>query len=151
MTFPNSFFPAHVIASVLKVTHKTVHSRARRENWPSRPHGNRVEYAPPRPLLHLCQELEPVPSILYQQTRIRELRRAATVLGYVLEMQRNPQRGVERALLATVKKFRHLMPFSVTALRRWVAGVEQKGLLALQERKLGCVGRKAFRLEKMLR
>ncbi|HXR47599.1 MAG TPA: hypothetical protein VN784_09180 [Candidatus Limnocylindrales bacterium] len=152
-TFSKLFFTARVIADALRVSQKTVHRRARRENWPARSNGYRIEYRVPRSVLRLCQASasSPIPSILYQPARIRELKRAAAVLGFVLEMQRDPQRGIEWTLQATVKRFKHLMRFSVGILRRWVSGVEGGGVAALAEHKAGRVGRKAARLDKILR
>lgn len=151
MTYSKSFFPARVVSDALNVSQKSVHRRAKREGWPRRQRGYRVEYAVPHGLLRACQGRTPIPSILYQPARIRELKRAAAVLGYALEIQRNPERGVEKALVATVRQFKHLMRFSVSALREWISADERSGLAGLQEHKLGRVGRKAARLEKILK
>jgi len=145
------FFTAAQIISGLQVTAKTVHRRARRENWPRRQRGYRVEYLPPPRVRRLCEASAPVPAIFHQEDRIRELKRGAAVLGFVLEMERNPQRGIERALAATVKNFSHLMPFSVRALRQWICAVEHGGLAALAEHKIGRVGRKSARLHRILK
>ncbi len=145
------FFTAAQLVSGLQVSAKTIRRRARRENWPKRQRGYRVEFRPPPRVRRLCEASTPVPAIFHQPARIRELKRAAAVLGFVQEMQRNPQRGIERALAATVKNFQHLLPFSVRALRQWIHAVEQGGLAALAEHKVGRVGRKSGRLERILR
>jgi len=145
------FFTAAQIVSGLQVSAKTIHRRARREGWPKRQRGYRVEYRPPARVRRLCEASTPATAIFYQPARIRELKRAAAVLGFVLEMQRNPQRGIERALAATEKNFQHLLPFSVRALRQWIHAVEQLGLAGLAEHKLGNVGRKSARLHKILK
>ena len=149
--YSKSYFPTKAIAHAMSVSQKTVRNRADQESWPKRSFGYRIEFRVPRRLQRSCQASAPIPSILFQPRLIRELKRGTVVLGFVLEMERNPQRGVEWALQATVKDFQHLLRFSVSALRRWVSGVAQKGLLALQERKAGRVGRKSFRLAKMLK
>lgn len=145
------FFTARVIASALGVSQKSVHRRAKRESWQNRSDGYRVEYAVPRALRRLCKTRAGVPSILYQDRLIRELSRAAAVLGFVQEMRRDPRGGVEHVLDATVKNFHHLISFSKSSLRGWIAGVERDGLPALKERKAGHVGRKSARLERILR
>lgn len=133
------------------MTSETVHSRAKREGWPARLVGNRTDYRPPQGLARFDDLGSPLPSLLYQPTRLRELKRAAVCLGFALELQRNPARGIERALAVTVRNFQRLLRFSPRALRRWVSAVEQRGLRGLEEQKLGRVGRKAVRLHKILR
>ncbi len=146
-----SFFSAKVIAGLLGVGKRTVHRRALREGWQKRDDGYRLQYAVPRTLLPLCKSRPAAPSILCQASLIRELKRAAAVLGFVQARQRDPGRGVERALDSTVKDLRHLVAFSKGTLRHWIAGVERDGLAALGEHKAGRVGRKPARLEKMFR
>lgn len=150
-TFSKSFFTAHALADALNVSQKSIHRLAKREGWPSRTRGYRVEYAVPRQVWQACRGLPPATSILYQPARIRELKRAVAIFGYVRQMQRNPQRGTEWALEATVKDFQHLMRFSTSALRQWISGIERGGLAALHEHKAGRVGRKSGRLERILR
>lgn len=149
--FSKSFFTAHAIADALNVSQKSIHRQAKREGWPSRTRGYRVEYAVPRQVWQACRALPPATSILYQPARIRELKRAVAVFGYVRQMQRNPQRGIEWALQTTIKDFQHLMTFSVGALRQWISAVELGGVAALAEHKAGHVGRKAALLNKILR
>ena len=112
------FFTAAQIGDFLQVSKHTARQRARREGWPARKIGNRVEFAPPANLRPADAPL-PVPAIIFQEATIRELKRAAAVLGYVQALQCNPKRGIERALVATSKNFAALLPFTARALRAW--------------------------------
>ena len=90
-------------------------------------------------------------SLLENPRLLRELLRAAAVAAFILEMQRNPKLGIERALVITAGNFPRVFRFSARVLRRWVSLVEANGLSALQEHKAGVVGRKSMRLERILR
>ncbi len=144
------FFPASVIAAAVKVTSKTAHRRAKREQWAKRQRGNHFEYAVPARLHGSCAAVAPAPAIFDQARTLRELMRAAAVLGFCLRVHRNPTHGIERALRDTASDFRHLHKFSPTALRRWIRATERGGLTALREQKAGRVGRKSNRLEAAL-
>jgi len=48
------WFRGVVIAAVLGLTKKTVHTRAQEEGWPTRRLGNRHEYQPPDEIAALC-------------------------------------------------------------------------------------------------
>lgn len=145
------FYSVRQIAKARGLDKKTIRRRARLENWPLQRRGNRVEYAVPRRLVATLKESAPVLAIYEQDETIRALRRAVAVYGYVLELRRDPKRGAESALKITVSRFRHLHPFSVRALRRWIHDVERNGLGALHEHKLGRVGRRAAALHKILK
>ena len=146
--YMSRFLPATIIASANGVTAKTVHRQARRERWPLRRQGNRVKYIAPRGML---KAVNVKASPLDQPRLLRELLRAAAVAAFILEMQRNPKCGIERALSLTSEKFPRVFEFSPRALRRWVTLVEADGITALQEHKAGIVGRKSTRLERLLR
>jgi hypothetical protein len=141
----SNFFPARTIAKANRIAVDTVRYRARRGRWPVKWQGKRVKYLPPGRLQRL---LKPA---LNEQRLLRELLRAVAVAGFMLELRRNAKCGIERALIITASKYRHLFKFSPFALRRWVIAVQRGGLAALQERKAGVVGRKPFRLERILR
>lgn len=143
-------FPARVIAEASGVSVSSVRRRAQRESWPRRRRGNRVEYGVPRHLLCRCRSLSDGPSIFDQPKTLRELKRAAAVLGFVFEMLKHPRLGTEKTLKLTTARYWPLMRFSPRQLRRWVAAVEREGITALQERKRGRVGRKSARLERIL-
>jgi hypothetical protein len=145
-----SFFPARVISSVVGGCSRTARRRARREGWPLRQRGNLFEYEVPRNLRRRCAALSPVPPIWDQPRTIRELLRAAAILGFCRRIQRNPRHGIERALQETASDFRHLLKFSTRTLRAWISAVERGGLTALREQKVGRVGRKSNRLESVL-
>ena len=144
-------FPARAISTAIGVSAKTVHRRAQRDGWRKYQRGYRVDYVVPRSLRLDYQALATAPAIFYQERTLRELKRAVAVLGFALEMRRNPHGGIERALKVTAANFRHLTKFSPHALRRWVSAVERGGLPALQEHKVGHVGRKSARLERILK
>ena len=145
-----SFFPARVISAVAGGCSRTARRRAQREGWPKRRRGNLLEFAVPRELRRRCEAVSPLPPIWDRPRTIRELLRAAAVLGFCRRVQRDPKQGVERALRETVSDFRRLTKFSPRILRRWIAAVERDGLSALCERKIGVVGRKSTRLERVL-
>ena len=145
-----AFFTAAQIGDFLQVSKHTARQRARREGWPARKIGNRVEFAPPANLRPADAPL-PVPALIFQTDKIRELKRAAAVLGFIEEMQLHPHRGIERALAATALNFSHIFPFTSRALRAWISTVERAGLAGLRENKLGRVGRKAARLHLILK
>lgn len=144
------FFPARIISEADGACSKTIHRRATREGWPKVKRGNRLEYAPPRRLRRSCAALVKITPIWQQPRTLRELLRAAAVLGFCLRVQRKPAQGTRVALKETSADLRRLFRFSPTALARWVAGVERNGLPALRENKLGRVGRKSARLERIL-
>jgi len=144
------FFPSSVLAQVLDVDKSTVRRRAERENLPHRRQGNRDEFCPPRAVCRRCKGLSPASPIFDQARAMRELHRCAAVLGFLLELERNPRRGIERALKRTSSNFRHLMRFTPMSLRRWVTAVKRRGLAGLMERKVGVVGCKSARLERIL-
>lgn len=148
------FFTARQIARAAGVDAKTVRNRARREDWPMKQQGNRFTYrAPKKWLRSRCNiaAVTPMLAILDKAETLRALRRAAVVLGFALELKRNSKCGIESALARTVSNFRHLMPFSVRALRVWIAGVARTGLGALHEKKFGRVGRRARDLNRILK
>lgn len=149
------FFTPRQIARAACVDPGTVRRRARREAWPMKQHGNRFTYRAPkkwlRSRLNMMATARPMLSILDKAETLRALHRAAVVLGFVLQLKRDPRCGIERALMQTVSQFRHLMPFSVRVLRRWIGLVARDGLGALHERKIGRVGRRARELHKILR
>ncbi|MGH8022438.1 MAG: hypothetical protein ACRED1_02570 [Limisphaerales bacterium] len=147
----SNFFPARAIAKVERVSVHTIRYRAGREQWPSQWQGNRVRYMPPLRLRKLLGSIAPARPFCGEPRVLRELLRAAAVAACVLEMRRNAQCGIERALTTTASKYRHVFKFSPRALRRWVSLVSGGGLAALQERRAGIVGRKPMRLERILR
>lgn len=148
----NQHFSAQTIAHAAGACVKTIRSRARREQWPLKWQGKRVQYQPPYRLQKL---LKTAPSskqpLLNQPQVLRELSRAVAVAAFALEMRRNTRLGVEEALTVTASRHKRLFAFSPRALRRWVSLVSRGGLAALQERKVGVVGRKPMRLERILR
>ena len=146
-----TFFPASVIAFASNVCPKTAHRRARRAAWAKQKFGNRFDYAVPRSLRLACAALSVKPSIFNQPRTQRELVRAAAVLAFYLYVRRNPKRGLELTLRDVASDFRHLHKFSPGILRRWVRAVEHGGVAALREQKVGRVGRKSSRLERILR
>jgi len=145
------YFPASAIAAAIGGSAKTIHRRAKREGWPKSERGQRVEYIVPRKFRKACRDIIAKPSILRQARTQRELSRAVAVLGFCLEFQRSPGKGIEHALTATVKNFQHLLRFSTRALRQWIYAVERGGLTALVEHKIGRVGRKSARLDRILK
>ena len=145
------FFPARVIARAAGVNTKSVLRRARRENWPSDGRAYRAEFTPPRGLLRRCVKLCPQQRVFHQPATIRALLRASAVCVFCFSVQRNPRRSIERILREVASDFRHLKKFSTTTLRHWISAVERGGLAALCERKIGIVGRKPARLERILR
>jgi hypothetical protein len=149
--FTSRFYTAGQIAKADGVTPNTIRRRARRERWPSQPHGKHVAYRAPQRLGRKIFAVRPVFSILNDVEILRALDRAAAVNGFIREMKRDTKCGIERALDLTVSNFRHLMPFSVRALRCWINNVVRGGLGALHERKAGRVGRRARELHKVLK
>jgi hypothetical protein len=145
-----TFYPARIISAAEGVCSRSVHRRASRERWPTAKRGNRLEYAPPRRLRRSCAALVKVTPIWQQPRTLRELLRAAAVLGFCLRVRREPARGTRAAFRQTAADLRRLFKFSPTALERWVSGVARDGLAALRENKLGRVGRKSARLERIL-
>lgn len=146
-----TFFPARTIAKAERIAVDTIRYRARRGRWPAKWQGKRVKYRPPGRLQKLLKPALAAQPFLNEQRLFRELLRAAVVAGFMLELRHNAKCGIERALIVTASKYRHLFKFSPFALRRWVVAVQRGGLAALQERKAGVVGRKPMRLERILR
>jgi hypothetical protein len=141
----SEFFPARTIAKARRTNVNKVRYQARRERWPVKRQGKRVEYKPP---FRLQKQLS---NPLNEPRLLRELLRAAAVAGFMLEMRRNARIGIEQALVTTASRYRRVFQFSARALRRWLSLVQRNGLAGLQERKAGTVGRKPMRLERILR
>jgi hypothetical protein len=155
MKFLGQHLTPRQIAKGSGLSAKTVIRRARRENWPAQPHGNRFKYRPRVGLIRKDASVidcnTSLLNILNKPETIRALDRAAVVNGFVRELKQNQRSGIERALTVTVARFSKLMPFSVRVLRRWIASTERHGLGALHEHKLGRVGRRSNQLHKILK
>jgi len=138
-----NFFPASVIARVLKHDKKTVVSLAARAAWPRRKRGNCFEYRVPRGLLAKCLAASPRHDLAsLRGLSISPARRAENRFAAIWELQNALQAGesVERTLVRVSRDFEfHCSPNS---LRRWQRQFADKGFGELLESKRGHSGRK---------
>lgn len=151
LTRSKTFFKASAIATAMGKDRGIVRRLARRGRWRVQRYGNRVAYRVPQGLRARCVEISPGPSLFERPEIILGLKRAAAVLGFILEMERDRKLGVERALALTVSRYQRFMRCSMRALRRWVRAVERDGIGALIDGRRGRSGRRSAFLHTLLR
>ena len=148
-----SWFTAVEISRALKCCKKRIHRQASRERWPMRRCLNRYEYQVPRPVLTAIRQSPGVPGATAKPPISRDIpiaipgpgprlarmqMREQSVL-YVEALQRDGM-SLERALHKAGKAFS--FSASATSIRRWLEAYKRGGFMALNENKLGRVGRK---------
>jgi DNA-binding CsgD family transcriptional regulator len=135
-------FKPSTIAQAAGRSTKWVFRRAVIEGLRRRPVGPaRVLFEAPRGLQAKCAALLPRH---YDLARLmRELHRAAAVLGFLRILDKQTYVGREAALEMTRREFVVIHKFSTVQLRRWVKQATQHGLAGLMDRRPGRSGRKA--------
>jgi hypothetical protein len=177
VSFPDSqlitdYFPAKVIADATGWDKKTIQRTAKKEQWPQRIHGNRIDFAPPATIAQQCAALSArcpngssegqgdvvPPSVTFSSLthdgdqRAKALLRQQAVAFFKEKTSPPLSMGIERALSAAVTHIYHLaeekgisnFAASTRTLREWIRNYDRHGLNGLVEQKQGRVGRKSI-------
>lgn len=152
------FFRVAEIALALGVNKKKVERTAKRDGWPARTEGNRVDYCPPKNIAELIISAPTSePEIEEPQVKFTDLVDGDSQRQNVLLRQRavvllkqNFVHGKEAALAlvtAHIQAEAPLFSISPRSLRRWEKAYDAWGLDGLVEQKRSVVGRRAFALD----
>lgn len=154
----STYRSASLIAAVLRVDKKTVHNRAKKEAWPVKQTGNRLEYLCPPEIDCLCELQAPVgrgcrrasgPTavrISFRQLTNPETRRTVQLRERaVLAVSAFPGNKTEaRANVVATFILKHPgFQISVRSLERWERAYAEQGIDGLVDQKQGKVGRRS--------
>jgi hypothetical protein len=154
---PASYRSAALIATVLGVDKKTVHNRAKKEGWPLKQAGNRLEYLCPPEIDCLCELQAPIGkrkaarsapaervsfnSLSNPGTRqtvlLRE--RAVIAVGAFPGSKTEARANVVATFILKHPGFQ----ISVRSLERWERAYAEQGIDGLVDQKQGKVGRRS--------
>jgi len=140
------FFPASLIAQVIKTNKRQVARIASREHWPRRPQGNLILLRPPEKYLAECRALyQPRPSVAVKiPTKVcRDALRLSRRLACAVHAYDGMRAGQSRAAAIAAVKRRLGGKVGESSVIRWINRLAADGVSGLLDQRHERSGRKA--------